>query len=87
MNVDIIKKILKDDSERLIIIDDGKPKFVVMSYNHYARLSGDGAIDENFEMNFKDLFAKKQTIINKDQAMERKNDSEKELSLDDLPII
>lgn len=86
---EIIKKILKDDSEKLIVMDNGKPKFVVMSYSHYLKLSGEGKGDENFEVNFQELFKSEKSS---DSEPMPKNDEklqsrEKDLSLDDLPVI
>lgn len=86
---EIIKKILKDDSEKLIIMDNGKPKFVVMSYNNYLKLSGEGKGEENFEINFQELFKSGE---NRNLELTPRNDEKlqeqkKDLSLDDLPII
>lgn len=86
---EIIKKILKDDSEKLIVMDNGKPKFVVMSYNNYLKLSGEEKGDENFEVNFQELFKSGKS---RDSELMPRNDEklqsmEKGLSLDDLPII
>ena len=52
MDSEILKKILKDDSEKLIIMDGGKPKFVVMSYPQYLKLAEKNNYDANLEMNF-----------------------------------
>ncbi len=86
---EIIKKILKDDSEKIIMMDNGKPKFVVMSYNNYLKLSGEGKGEENFEVNFQELFKNEE---NRNLELMPRNDEklqsmEKILSLDDLPII
>lgn len=94
MDGEIIKKILKNDSEKLIIVENGKPKFVVMSYAHYAKLTEKNEGDDNFEMNFEELFpkidpAKEDIVIEKDEklAKELKGDEANDISLDDLPIM
>lgn len=86
---EIIKKILKDDSEKLIVMDNNKPKFVVMSYSNYLKLSGEGRGEENFEINFQELFKRGES---RNLELMPRNDEklqnfEKDLSLDDLPII
>lgn len=94
MDGEIFKKILKDDSEKLIIMDGGKPKFVVMNYGHYRRLTEGGSGSEKFDMDFNDLISKgeresikeeeKLLVANENiQRMKQTND----LSLDDLPIM
>lgn len=94
MDGEIIKKILKNDSEKLIIVENGKPQFVVMSYVHYAKLTENNNGGENFEMNFEELFpkidsAKENIAIEKDEklAKEFKADRVDDISLDDLPIM
>lgn len=94
MDGEIIKKILKNDSEKLIIVENGKPKFVVMSYAHYATLTENNNGGENFEMNFEELFpkidsVKENIVIEKDEklAKEFKADRAGDISLDDLPIM
>lgn len=86
---EIIKKILKDDSEKLIIMDGGKPKFVVMSYNNYLKLSGEEKRDENFEVNFQELFksGESRSLELMPRNDEKLQNMGKDLSLDDLPII
>lgn len=93
MDGDIIKKILKDDSEKLIIMDGGKPKFVVMSYLQYLKLAEKNNNDTNLEMNFSDLFpkldlTKEMPVIKIDEKLAETENSRqsKELTLDDLPI-
>lgn len=73
---DIIKKILKDDSEKLIIMDGGRPKFVVMSYNHYLKLSGEVGDGQKLEMDFNELI----------KGAKQNTTSNRELSLEDLPL-
>ena len=94
MDGDIIKKILKNDSEKLIMVENGKPRFVVMSYAQYVKLTEKNNSDENFDMNFEELFPKSGSVkenaeIENDEKLvkEFRVEQVSSTSLDDLPII
>lgn len=94
MDSEIFKKILKDDSEKLIIMDNGKPKFVVMSYGHYRKLTENGLENDKFEMDFNDLISKgeresakeEEILLNANENIQRVKQVN-DLSLDDLPVM
>ncbi|KKQ41474.1 MAG: hypothetical protein US61_C0047G0006, partial [Parcubacteria group bacterium GW2011_GWE2_37_8] len=48
MDYNILNKILKDGNERLIIMESGKPKFVVMSYGQYIKFTEKDNSDKDF---------------------------------------
>lgn len=95
MDGEIFKKILKNDSEKLIIMDGGKPKFVVMSYDSYREMASGGAVNEKFEVDFNELISRneKQSTKNSEEEIVGMNENiqgvkrSDELSLDDLPIM
>ena len=47
-----IKSILKDNASKCLIIEDGEPKYVVLSFQEYQQLQGNeknSIVEENFE--------------------------------------
>ncbi|KKQ40111.1 MAG: hypothetical protein US56_C0008G0005 [Candidatus Moranbacteria bacterium GW2011_GWF2_37_7] len=95
MDYNILNKILKDGNERLIIMESGKPKFVVMSYGQYIKFTEKDNSDKDFGTNFEGLFpgldlmqerpimeAEREEVYATTNSEESSN-----LSLDDLPIV
>ena len=47
-----IKSILKDNTSKCLIIEDGEPKYIVLSFEEYQKLQGsekNSIVEENFE--------------------------------------
>ncbi len=75
MSWEELKKIISSSDNKVIIVEDGKPVYVLMSFDYYQKHfeSIDGKNKENYEGE-------------KDERKTEKEDKRGELTIDDLPL-
>jgi len=89
-----IKNLLKNRRERYIIIEDGKPSFVILGFNEYKNLVED---KNNFDKESSKIEKANQEIYNlsfspnvsedeKSENKERDENTDKDLKIEDLPF-
>lgn len=69
MDFDDIKQLINSDNERIIIIENGEPVAVLVSFDEYKK-----------------NFRKKTPAYQVKEATENKEETKKELTIDDLPF-
>lgn len=40
-----LKQILRDSNDKAVIIEDGEPRYVILSFDEYMRMRGDRSVD------------------------------------------
>ncbi|NQU83012.1 MAG: type II toxin-antitoxin system Phd/YefM family antitoxin [Parcubacteria group bacterium] len=88
MDLNEIKNFVNSDGERIILVENGNPTMVVMSYKEYKKLAQNGQsyTEENIlNISEQELGVVKQAQqIQQPQPMQPTEDSE--LTLEDLPF-
>lgn len=83
MDINEIKKLIKEDKAKIIIVDEKGPTLVIMDYAEYRNMKDSGAVRpsavyQNTTANYGEEIRKEQTTS--------KQPEEESLRIDDLPF-
>lgn len=83
MDINEIKKLIKEDKAKIIIVDEKGPTLVIMDYTEYRNMKDSGVVRpsttyQNAPVNYGEEIRKEQTTS--------KQSDEESLRIDDLPF-
>ena len=76
MDLNEAKKLVNCQGEKVVLVEDGNPTMVLLSYEDYRKLSSNGGEDSQ----------QKIFDVPSESPVEAQQDSEGELTLEDLPF-
>ena len=75
MNFNEIKQLINSDGEKVILVEDGKPTLVLMSFEDYRKIVQPLPKEK-----------KSETFQNQSSSDQEREEEKKELTLEDLPF-
>ena len=82
MNWKEIEKIIKNDGGKFVIVENGEPSLVIMSFNDYKNRNTRMSNVSGYKDGESDVFYNRQGSNSKDNISESSDD----LTIDDLPL-
>ncbi len=86
MDFDTLKKLINSDRERVIVVENGKPVAVLLSFDEYQKKFRNYSENES-ENEFENEFEEKEPHYRLEELpVEKKKEFKKELTIEDLPF-